>query len=78
MTYLTTAEVALVLRETRENTSRRCKRGEIEAVRIGRKYLISQAALDAFLTPAPRPAEPTAEPVFLTADHKKRALHAAS
>lgn len=77
MTYLTTAEVALVLRESRENTSRRCKRGEIEAVRVGRKYLISQAALDAFLTPAP-PAEPKTEPVFVTADHKKRALKHAS
>ncbi|MBP2389373.1 helix-turn-helix domain-containing protein [Aeromicrobium fastidiosum] len=68
--FYTTAEVAAVLRESGENVSRRCKRGEIKAVRPGRKYLISQAALDEFLTPAPT-TEHTGPPVFLTAIHKR-------
>lgn len=73
MTWLTTAEVAVVIRETRANVSRRCKRGEIEATRVGRNWRISQAALDAFLAPEPGP-EPKSEPVYRSADHKRRAL----
>lgn len=78
MTYLKTAEVAVILRETRANVSRRCKRGEIEATRVGRNWRISQAALDAFLAPEPTPAAPKAEPVYRSADHKRRALAHAS
>jgi len=79
MKWLTTAEVADVIRETRANVSRRCKRGEFSgAVQIGRNWRISQDALDAFLTPTPEPVEAKPEPVFLTADHKRRALRAAS
>jgi len=50
-TYYTTAEVALVLRESRENVSRRCKRGELAARRVGRRYLISRESLEAFMAP---------------------------
>jgi excisionase family DNA binding protein len=76
MTWLTTAEVAEVIRETRENVSRRCKRGDIEAVQIGRNWRISEAALEAFLTPKPTAAP--VEPTFITASQKRRHLQRAS
>lgn len=76
MSMLTTAEAAAVLRESPITTMRRCTRGQLPAKKIGREWRISEAALEAFLTPDNTPTKD--EPVFLTASQKRRALRHAS
>lgn len=76
--WLTTSEVAAVIRETRANVSRRCKRGEFPGVvQVGRNWRIPQTGLDTFLTPDAAPESPPA-PVWLTAGHKREVLGHAS
>lgn len=72
MKWLTTSEVAVQLRETRQTVSRRCKRGEIEATLVGREWRISETALDAFL--APVNVTPIDKPAFRSAREKRTHL----
>jgi excisionase family DNA binding protein len=50
--HYTTAEVAEKLRITRDGVVKRILRGELTAVRSGRRYLIPKATFDALLQPA--------------------------
>lgn len=69
--WLKSCEVAEEIRETVANVSRRAKRGEFPgAVQIGRNWRIPRSGLDAFLSPA-QVESPAAEPVYLSADHKR-------
>lgn len=76
MTMLTTAEAAVVLRESPITTMRRCTRGELPATKKGRNWLISDVALAAFLEPTNQTTTP--EPVYLTASQKRQARRLAS
>jgi excisionase family DNA binding protein len=48
---LTTAEAAEILRMRPDSLSRKIKRGEIAAVKIGKQWLIRKDTLDAMLQP---------------------------
>jgi excisionase family DNA binding protein len=54
---LTTAEAAEILRMRPVSLSRKINRGEIRAVKVGKRWLISRETLDAML----RPSEPQGE-----------------
>jgi len=49
--HYTTAEVATKLRITPDGVAKRIKRGELPAVRVGRRWLIPRETLDAMLQP---------------------------
>jgi excisionase family DNA binding protein len=49
---LTTAEAAQILRMRPDSLSRKIKRGEIAAVKVGKQWLISRDTLDALLQPS--------------------------
>ncbi len=49
--HYTTAEVADKLRITPDGVAKRIKRGELPAIRVGRRWLIPKAPLDALLQP---------------------------
>jgi excisionase family DNA binding protein len=49
--HYTTAEVANKLRITVSGVTKRIKRGELPAVRVGRRWLIPREPLDAMLQP---------------------------
>jgi excisionase family DNA binding protein len=49
---LTTAEAAEILRMRSDTLSRKIKRGEIPAVKIGKIWLISRGTLEAMLQPS--------------------------
>jgi excisionase family DNA binding protein len=49
--HYTTAEVAEKLRITPDGVAKRIKRGQLPAVRVGRRWLIPRKALDAMLQP---------------------------
>jgi excisionase family DNA binding protein len=49
---LTTAEAAEILRMRPDSLSRKIKRGEIRAVKVGKQWLISRETLDAMLQPS--------------------------
>jgi excisionase family DNA binding protein len=49
---LTTAQVADLLHIRSDSVVRKIKRGEIEAVRVGRRYLVRRETLEALLQPA--------------------------
>jgi excisionase family DNA binding protein len=49
---LTTAEAAKILRMRSDTLSRKIKRGEIPAVKIGKIWLINRETLDAMLRPS--------------------------
>jgi excisionase family DNA binding protein len=49
--HYTTAEVANKLRITASGVTKRIKRGELPAVRVGRRWLIPKEPLDAMLQP---------------------------
>jgi excisionase family DNA binding protein len=49
---LTTAEAAQILRMRPDSLSRKIKRGEIAAVKVGKQWLISRGTLDALLQPS--------------------------
>lgn len=51
MKYLTTAEVAEIIRETPENVARRCARGQLAATRVGGQWRISEEAVAEFMKP---------------------------
>jgi len=51
MKYLTTVEVADIIRETPENVARRCARGQIPATRVGGEWRISDEAVAEFMEP---------------------------
>lgn len=51
MKYLTTAEVADLIRETPENVARRCASGQIAAARIGGSWRIGEDAVAEFMEP---------------------------
>ena len=48
---LTTAEAAEILRMRPDSLSRKIKRGEIAAVKVGKQWLIRKDTLDAMLQP---------------------------
>jgi excisionase family DNA binding protein len=48
---LTTAEAAEILRMRPDSLSRKIKRGEIAAVKVGKQWLIHKDTLDAMLQP---------------------------
>jgi excisionase family DNA binding protein len=50
--HYTTAEVAEKLRITRDGVVKRILRGELTAVRAGRRWLIPKATFDALLQPS--------------------------
>jgi excisionase family DNA binding protein len=50
--HYTTAEVAEKLRITPDGVAKRIKRGQIPAVRVGRRWLIPKEPLDAMLQPS--------------------------
>ena len=50
--HYTTAEVAEKLRITPDGVTKRIKRGQLPAVRVGRRWLIPRKALDAMLQPS--------------------------
>ena len=50
--HYTTAEVAEKLRITRDGVVKRIIRGELTAVREGKRYLIPKAVFDALLQPS--------------------------
>jgi excisionase family DNA binding protein len=47
--HYTTAEVAAKLRITPDGVAKRIKRGELPAVRVGRRWLIPRKTFDAML-----------------------------
>ncbi len=49
--HYTTAEVAEKLRITPDGVAKRIKRGLLPAIRVGRRWLIPKASLDAMLQP---------------------------
>jgi excisionase family DNA binding protein len=49
--HYTTAEVAEKLRITPDGVAKRIKRGELPAIRVGRRWLIPKETLDAMLQP---------------------------
>jgi excisionase family DNA binding protein len=55
--YLTTDEVAAIIRETPENVRRRCANGQLAAKRLGGRWLVSELDLAAFME-APRTGSP--------------------
>jgi excisionase family DNA binding protein len=50
--HYTTAEVAEKLRITPDGVAKRIKRGQLPAVRVGRRWLIRKETLDAMLQPS--------------------------
>jgi excisionase family DNA binding protein len=50
--HYTTAEVAEKLRITPSGVAKRIQRGELPAVRVGRRWLIRKDTLDALLQPS--------------------------
>lgn len=48
---MTSAEVAVILRETPENVARRCARGQLRAVRISGEWRVSDVDLAEFIEP---------------------------
>jgi excisionase family DNA binding protein len=48
----TTAEAAEKLRITPDGVTKQIKRGQLPAVRVGRRWLIAKATLDALLQPS--------------------------
>jgi excisionase family DNA binding protein len=50
--HYTTAEVATKLRITPSGVARRIQRGQLPAVRVGRRWLIRKDTLDAMLQPS--------------------------
>jgi excisionase family DNA binding protein len=54
---LTTAEAAKILRMQPDSLSRMIKRGDIPALKIGKRWLIKKDTLDAML----QPSEPQGE-----------------
>lgn len=57
MMYLTTGEVAEIIRETEENVRRRCASGQIKAKRLGGSWRVSEDDLAIFME-APRTGSP--------------------
>jgi excisionase family DNA binding protein len=49
--HYTTAEVAIKLRMTPDGVLKRIKRGELEAVHVGKRWLIRRDLVDAMLQP---------------------------
>lgn len=49
MKYLTTHEVAEVIREKEENVARRCASGQLKAKRLGGKWLVHEDDLTLFM-----------------------------
>lgn len=47
--WLTTDEAAEQIPETAHSIAEKCKRGEIKAARLGRRWAIKQSDLDAFM-----------------------------
>lgn len=57
MKYLTTTEVAEIIRETDDNVQRRCASGQIKAKRLGGRWLINEEDLTHFMA-APTTGSP--------------------
>jgi excisionase family DNA binding protein len=53
--HYTTDEAATLLRITASGVTKRIQRGELPAVRVGRRWLIPRATLDAMLHPSQAP-----------------------
>lgn len=49
--YMTTAEVAKIIRTSEDYVSRKCASGEIRAKKIGRTWRITREAVAAFMAP---------------------------
>lgn len=50
--YLTTLEVAEIIRESPENVRRRCASGQIAAKKLGQDWRIAEDAVVEFMTPS--------------------------
>lgn len=50
---LTTAEYAAIVRQSPETIADKCARGEIRAVKVGRRWLISEHEVSGRLRPKP-------------------------
>jgi excisionase family DNA binding protein len=56
--HYTTVEVATKLRMTPDGVIKRIKRGELEAIHVGKRWLIRKDLIDALLQPRQAPQEP--------------------
>ena len=54
--FLTVEQVAQLAQLSADNVRRRCATGQIEAVKVGKVWRISQTAFDDFMSPGFRPA----------------------
>lgn len=53
MKYLTVHEIATTLRISEHTARRYCANGSIRAAKVGRQWLATPEAVEAFATPAP-------------------------
>lgn len=54
--YLTAAQVAYQIGEDVDNVRRRLARGQIAGRKLGNRWRVTQAAVDAFMAPNNKPA----------------------
>lgn len=57
--YLTTDEVAEIIRKTVDYVQRQCKNGNLRATKLGNDWRIHRASVDAFMSPGTTPATRT-------------------
>lgn len=56
--YLTIAEAAEEIREKPDTLRRRCKTGQLKAIKLGKSWRIPREELDRFMRPGSKKASP--------------------